>query len=216
MGAIDAARQPILTARRERLLDALSRKEHDHTGAFHGLFMGVNRHASPAINELTIRGGRCGGADACRGHARRGVQSAHRRGRTRQTLEEHFVRLAACDEEDVVVITFSGHGSETHELVTHDARIEDLAASAIPLGHLTEWFSAIPARHLVCILRLLLFGRDGAKVLTLEARPRNLASEERVLAEMAGDGRLILTASTATQPASGVRPPSRHGPLPTT
>jgi helicase len=173
-----------------------------NTGAFHGLFMGVNRYASPAINELRFAEVDAEAlhalfADTLGGECNLLIGASV----TRQALEEHFARLAGCDEEDVVVITFSGHGSETHELVTHDARIEDLAASAIPLGHLTEWFSEIPARHLVCILDCCFSGEMGAKVLTLDARPRSLDSEEHVLAEMAGDGRLILTASTATQPA---------------
>ncbi|HUA74576.1 MAG TPA: DEAD/DEAH box helicase [Solirubrobacteraceae bacterium] len=173
-----------------------------NTGSFHGLFMGVNRYASPAINEL-----RFAEADATALHALFADTLAGEcelltgAAVTREALERQFARLAGCDEQDVVVITFSGHGSETHELVTHDARVEDLATSAVPLAQLTGWFSAIPARHLVCILDCCFSGEMGAKVLTLEATPRTLDSEERVLAEMAGDGRLILTASTATQPA---------------
>jgi helicase len=172
------------------------------SGHFHGLFMGVNRYASPAINEL-----RFAEADATALHAlfkdtltgecNRLTGAAA----TREALEQQFTRLAACDEQDVVVVTFSGHGSETHELVTYDARVEDLAASSIPLAELTEWFSAIPARHLVCILDCCFSGEMGAKVLTIDARPRSVDSEEHLLAQMAGDGRLILTASTATQPA---------------
>jgi helicase len=169
---------------------------------FHGLFMGVNRYASPAVSEL-----RFAEADAMALHALFADTLAGENtllvgaGVTRSAIEEHFDRLAGCDEEDVVVITFSGHGSETHQLVTHDARIEDLDGSCVPLARLTEWFSAIPARHLVCILDCCFSGEMGAKVLTLEARPRELRSEELVLGEMAGNGRLILTASTATQPA---------------
>jgi hypothetical protein len=36
------------------------------------------------------------------------------------------------------VITFSGHGSERHELVTHDVRVDDLVASTVQLARLTE------------------------------------------------------------------------------
>lgn len=50
------------------------------------------------------------------------------------------------------MITFSGHGGERHELVTHDVRVDDLVASTVQLARLIEWFCAIPARHLVSIL----------------------------------------------------------------
>ena len=41
----------------------------------------------------------------------------------------------------------------------------------------------------------------GAKVLQVESTPRSLLSEAALLDQLAGDGRLILTASTANQPA---------------
>lgn len=100
-----------------------------------------------------------------------------------------------------MVIGFSGHGSQTHELFVYDADVSDLAATCIPLDVLTEWFKAIPARQVVCILDCCFSGAMGAKVLQLEATPRSLLSETALLDQLAGDGRLILTASTANQPA---------------
>jgi helicase len=172
------------------------------TGQFHGLFMGVNRHASPAISEL-----RFAEADARALHALfadtlgDGSDLLVGEDVTGSRIEARFQALAACGSSDVVVVSFSGHGSETHELVTYDGEVDDLAATCIPLALLTEWFSAIPARHLVCVLDCCFSGAMGAKVLTLEALPRDLRSEEVELSAMAGDGRLILTASTARQPA---------------
>lgn len=169
---------------------------------FHGLFMGVNRHASAAISEL-----RFAEADATSLHALftdtlgAGAELLVGESATRSAIQSRFVALSDCGPDDVVVFTFSGHGSETHELVTYDADIDDLASTCIPLSALTEWFSAIPARHLVCVLDCCFSGAMGAKVLTLDALPRDLRSEEVELSAMAGDGRLILTASTARQPA---------------
>jgi ATP-dependent DNA helicase len=169
---------------------------------FHGLFIGVNRHSSAAISEL-----RFAEADATALHAlfsdTLGAPAELLVGEsaTRSAIESRFEALADCGPDDVVVATFSGHGSETHELVTYDADIDDLASTCIPLSALTEWFSAIPARHLVCVLDCCFSGAMGAKVLTLDALPRDLRSEEVELSAMAGDGRLILTASTARQPA---------------
>jgi replicative superfamily II helicase len=171
-------------------------------GRFHGLFMGVNRHASTAISEL-----RFAEADATALHAlfadTLGDESELLIGEqvTRSTVASRFEHLAGCGRDDAVVVTFSGHGSESHELVTYDADVDDLAQTCVPLTLLTDWFSAIPARHLICVLDCCFSGALGAKVLTLEALPRDLHSEEAELRAMAGDGRLILTASTATQPA---------------
>lgn len=61
-------------------------------------------------------------------------------GATRARLEAEFQSLAQCESDDTV-IAFSGHGSETHELVTYDSDVSDLDASAIPLDLLQDWFS---------------------------------------------------------------------------
>jgi len=164
--------------------------------------MGVDRHASPAVSELRFAERDATAlhalfTDTLGGHTELLTGPAV----TKDSITARFRALAACDADDVVVIAFSGHGSETHELVTYNASIEDLPGTCIALSDLTEWFSAIPARQLVCILDCCFSGAMGAKVLTLEARPRQLHSEDLELTEMAGDGRLILTASTAAQPA---------------
>ena len=89
--------------------------------AFRGLFIGVDRYISTGIDELT-----CARRDAM---ALEALFSDTLGGTTvlltdaeatRQGIEAAFGELTACDPEDTVVIAFSGHGSETHELVTHD------------------------------------------------------------------------------------------------
>jgi helicase len=62
---------------------------------------------------------------------------------TRAAIQQEFEVLASCDPDNVVVIAFSGHGSETHELATYDTRLDDLAATTIPLSVLAEWFTRI-------------------------------------------------------------------------
>jgi helicase len=120
---------------------------------------------------------------------------------TRATIEERFEQLASCEENDVVVIVFSGHGSETHELVTYDADVADLASTCVPLDTLTEWFGRIPARRLVCILDCCFSGEMGAKVLKVDVMPRSMASADARLDQLSGEGRLIITASKAMEPA---------------
>ncbi len=167
-----------------------------------GTFIGIDRYAAPEISEL-----RYAERDARAMHALfsdtlgAGAELLVGRAATRGAIEEQFAKLRNVDPDDFVVIGFSGHGSETHELVTYDADLTDLAGSCIPLDVLTEWFRAIPARQLVCVLDCCFSGAMGAKVLQVESKPRSLLSETALFDQLAGDGRLILTASTATQPA---------------
>jgi replicative superfamily II helicase len=169
---------------------------------FRGLFVGIDRYASPMVDELS-----CARRDAVALHALfadtlgDGARLLTDEQATYAAIEENFEALASCDEDDVVVVAFSGHGSETHELITHDADVNDLAGSCVPLDTLTEWFSRIPARRLVCILDCCFSGGMGAKVLRVELKSRDPRSVEAKLEELSGDGRLILTASRADEAA---------------
>ena len=66
----------------------------------------------------------------------------------------------------MAVVAFSGHGSDTHQLVTQDADPYNLSTTALPLDEFTDLISAIPARQLVVILDCCFSGGAGAKVLT--------------------------------------------------
>ncbi len=169
---------------------------------FHGLFIGIDRYKSPKIN--------------CLGFAKRDAMALHAlfndnlggecvfmadEEATRSAIENELQKLQGCSEDDVVVITFSGHGSPTHELVTHDTVPENLEQTGIPLSLLTEWFSKIPAKKLIFLLDCCFSGGMGAKVLQVDAIPRDLESEESLLQKMSGEGRVILTAANAKEPA---------------
>lgn len=167
-----------------------------------GVFVGIDRYQSPDVNEL-----RFAERDACALHALfadtlgDGAELLLGGEATRAAIAGQFAALTEADPDDFVVIGFSGHGSETHELVTYDADVLDLEHTCIPLDELTEWFKAIPARQLVCILDCCFSGAMGAKVLQVESTPRKMLSEVALLDQLAGEGRLILTASTTNQPA---------------
>ena len=170
--------------------------------AFHGLFIGVDHYASADVNWL-----QCAVRDATALHALfadtlgGGAVLLRDEEATRAAVEQAFVRLQSTSADDVVVVAFSGHGSDTHELVTYDADIGDLAGTCIPLSTLTEWFLRIPARRLVCFLDCCFSGGMGAKVLSTGLKPRSLASTAALLDQLSGEGRLIFTASSATEPA---------------
>jgi helicase len=169
---------------------------------YRGLFIGVDRYSSPHIDELS-----CAVHDATALYSLfadtlgdGGILLADNAA-TRQSIQEQFEVLTGCDESDIVIITFSGHGSETHELVTFDTDPEDLPNTAIPLANLTDWFSAIPARRLICIMDCCFSGGMGAKVLHVPVRSRNMLSVGHKLDKLSGDGRLIITASNDKEEA---------------
>ncbi|EKE05923.1 MAG: hypothetical protein ACD_19C00146G0004, partial [uncultured bacterium] len=168
--------------------------------AFKGLFVGIDRYGSSMINWLG-----CAVRDATAMHA---LFSDTFGGdatllvdeqATRGNLEKEFERLVNSAEDDFVLIYFSGHGTETHELVTHDANPWDFHRTAIPLDLLTKWFTLIPSKRVVCVLDCCFSGGMGAKALQMDNQPRDVESEENLLAQLSGEGRLIFTASGAKE-----------------
>ena len=104
-----------------------------------GVFIGIDRYQSPDINEL-----RFAERDARALHALfadtlgDGAELLLGGEATRAAIASQFAALAQADPDDFVVIGFSGHGSETHELVTYDADVLDLEHTCIPLDELTD------------------------------------------------------------------------------
>ncbi len=169
---------------------------------FHGLFIGIDRCASRRINWLT-----CAERDAKALYALftdnlgGDTEILIGSGATRDAIQEQFERLTHCGTEDTVVVSFSGHGTNTHQLVTFDTDTLDLEHTSISLETLTALISRIPAKRLVCFLDCCFSGGAGAKVLEVEAVPRGIASTESLLEQMSGDGRIIFTASSSEEEA---------------
>ncbi len=95
---------------------------------------------------------------------------------TRARIQAEFEELAKRSPADTVFIEFSGHRSQTHELVAHDTQIADLASTAIPLNLLVQWFSRIPTQRLRLFLDCCFSGRTGAKVLQIGAKLRSIGT----------------------------------------
>lgn len=116
-----------------------------------------------------------------------------------QTLEN------ATDEE-VVIITFAGHGSPDGYLAFYDTQRADLAGSALPMAFLADAFKATKARAVLFILDSCFSGHAPARVLEIDATPRNVFALESV----AGEGRILLAACTSIQ-AAWEQPGTGHG-----
>src|SRR5258707_251115 len=144
---------------------------------FRGLFVGIDRYASPNINWLS-----CAKRDATALHALfsdslgPGAHLLTDSQATRLAIETAFSELGSCAEDDVVVLGFSGHGTKTHQLVTYDCDPSHLDSTSIPLEKLAELLSRIPAKRLVCFLDCCFSGGLGAKVLQSDVLPRDIGS----------------------------------------
>ncbi len=100
-----------------------------------------------------------------------------------------------------MVVAFSGHGSSTHALVPYDADRAKPDETLLPLRELAELLNQVKAATLVCILDCCFSGGFDAKVFVTPLEARGLDSEVQLLEQIAGKGRIVLTASAANEPA---------------
>lgn len=125
--------------------------------SFKGLFIGIDRYASPGVNWLIF--------------ARRDAAALH--GPFTDLMGGDTVLLTdeqASRARHIVVVAFSGHGSETHELVACDTDPYDIPGPSIPLTTLGEWCARMPRRRLPIVLDCRFSGGMGAKALQVDAR----------------------------------------------
>jgi helicase len=170
---------------------------------FHGLFVGIDRYQSESINWLSSAA-----RDATALHA---LFTDNFAGETVLLTDELATKKALVDElarlaqvstgEDVVVVAFSGHGSSTHALVPYDADRDQPDETLLPLDEIAQLLNQVRAATLVCILDCCFSGGFDAKVFVAPLEARGLESEVQLLEQIAGAGRIVLTASAANEPA---------------
>ncbi|UZS00213.1 DEAD/DEAH box helicase [Chondrinema litorale] len=169
---------------------------------FKGLFIGIDRYVSREATWLN-----CAVRDAQALHALftdtlgGNTKLLSNEDAIKNSIEKELESLTNCNINDVVVISFSGHGSETHELVPYDYNSQDVKNTAISLESLQQWFEKIPAQTLILILDCCFSGGMGAKVLKVDYHPKILKSTTTLLDQLSGHGRIILTASGADEEA---------------
>lgn len=117
--------------------------------------------------------------------------------------------LGAATEEDIVIFSFSGHGSHDHRLAVFDTTLSDLQNTSIGMDELAKLFKSSKARAILCVLDCCFSGGAPAKVLENSPIPRDTASPYEVLV---GEGRVLLAASGVDQVAYEL-PSTRHGVL---
>jgi len=170
---------------------------------FHGVFIGVDRYESQEINWLSsaVRDATALHALFTDNFAGNTVLLADETA-TNKEIRDELARLAQVSaDDDVVVVAFSGHGSSTHALVPYDADRAQPDQTFLSLVELARLLNQVPASTLVCVLDCCFSGGFDAKVYTHAVRARGLESEAELLEQIAGEGRIVFTASAANEPA---------------
>jgi replicative superfamily II helicase len=124
--------------------------------------------------------------------------------RVRRTFDES---LGAAQPDDVVILSFAGHGTHDHRLVVHDTVIGDLENTTIPMAELAERFTKSQAKTILCILDCCFSGNAPARVLEDSPIARDPANPFQMVA---GKGRILIAASNFDE-VSYEMPGGGHG-----
>lgn len=173
------------------------------------IFVGINKHLDATIPELS--GARHDATalwalftDTVEGLAGRLLvdEAATHAEVSRAILET----LSIADPDDVVIVTFAGHGSPDGNLILFDTNPADLSSSGLSMADLADAFKATKARAVLCILDCCFSGQAPARVLETSARPRSAFA----LTGIYGEGRILL-AACATNESAWEQPGTGHG-----
>ncbi len=178
--------------------------------SLYGLFIGVDKHQAPDIREL---GGAKRDAVALSCLFRDSIPAMNIETLIDEAATTAAVRsqlthiLTAAGPSDSLILTFSGHGTRDHRLVTHDTDTSDLPNTTIDMTELADLFRQSQAGAIVCVLDCCFSGAAPARVLEQSPPTREPVSP---LTTLAGTGRILLSAAGVNQYALE-HPQNRHG-----
>lgn len=178
--------------------------------AFRTTFIGLNKHADPGVPELA-------GAsrDAAALHALFTdtfddiratllLDEAATLDAIRAALDDSLGRAT---DDDVVILSFAGHGTPGHQIVAYDTDRDSPGDTTLPMDELAARFQSSKARAVLCIVDCCFSGAAPARV--LEGMPAT-RSELADFSAFIGKGRFLLAAASPTQSA-WEEPTSGHG-----
>lgn len=121
---------------------------------------------------------------------------------TGSSIDSALGDLAGADANDLVIVSFSGHGSLTpaHSLVPVDADPQRPAATMLALESLAARLDAVPAKNLYVILDCCFSGGFGGARAFAAVQERSIFENTESLARL-GQGRVVITACGAGEPA---------------
>ena len=168
---------------------------------FHGAFVGINKYVDKNISDLAGAWADATKLWALFSDSVPEIKAQHivDEEATVETVRNSYTQaLNNATEEDVVIVSFAGHGTNDHRLVLHDTDSQNLANSTIPMEEIAELFKKTKAKIIVCILDCCFSGGATARVFEESPAARSFANP---LDSIAGEGRIIVAASNYDQPA---------------
>lgn len=164
-------------------------------------FIGINKYRDPAISNLS---GAKRDAVALEALFADTIPDLDARLLTDESATLPTVRAALAQlltnaaPDDVVILSFAGHGSRDHRLVLHDS-IPTSDSSMLAMSELAELFRTSPAKTILCVLDCCFSGEAPARVLDASPAPRMAVANWDAL--FSGKGRVLLAAASPTEPA---------------
>lgn len=122
----------------------------------------------------------------------------------RHALDE---ALGTAGPDDTVIISFSGHGSHDHRIVSYDTALDNLADTAVPMEELATRFKESKAKIVLFVLDCCFSGGAPARILENSPIPRDPGFP---LEALAGKGRILISAANINEVAYEL-PGSGHG-----
>ncbi|MBI5203687.1 MAG: caspase family protein [Nitrospirae bacterium] len=109
--------------------------------------------------------------------------------------------------EDTVIISFAGHGTRDHRIVTFNTAICNLSDSTISMKEIADCFRNSKAQQILFVLDCCFSGGAPARVLESSPVPRDISNP---FDAFKGDGRVLIAASNFDEVAYET-PGSGHG-----
>ena len=162
---------------------------------FRGLFIGIDDYTAP-VRRLSCAARDAAALSALFHDSLGGdVKLLSDGDATRGNMVAALAELENAEHDDLVVVTFSGHGTPHHSLVPIDVDPDD-NASMLDLDELAALLDQVPAKRLFVVLDCCFSGGFGGERAFAPGTARNMI-EDRAKLTALGHGRVVLTACAA-------------------
>lgn len=115
--------------------------------------------------------------------------------------------LNKASEDDIVIITYAGHGTRDHRLTAYDTAKASYLDTTLPMEGLAQMFRESKAKCILCVLDCCFSGGATARVLDYSPISRD---SDTTLETLAGKGRILMAAANINEVAYEL-PGSGHG-----
>jgi helicase len=164
-------------------------------------FIGIDRHADPEIRDLNGAARDAKALWALFSDSIEGLDArllVDREATLKAVTSALDETLGRATEDDVVILSFAGHGTRDHRLVTTDSAIDRLPETTFDMAELAARFRATKARAVLLLLDCCFSGGAPARVLDIGVVARDAGYP---LAQVAGNGRVLFAASAPDEAA---------------